>query len=270
MFKKIAAVGLVFAASIVLFACGSTKSSGEDTSLSDIKKAGKLVVAVSPDYAPFEFQALVDGKNKVVGADISLAQKIADEIGVKLEVSSMSFDNVLGSLQAGKADIAISGLSYTKERAKTFDFSEPYYETKNAMLVLADKLGEYTDINDFKGKNIAVLKGSIEERLAKNQLTDSNVVSLTNMGSAVNELKAGKVDAVDLEGPVAEGFAVQNEDLAIAGAALKVEDGDSKAVAMPKGSKALKKLIDQVVKETTESGEYDNYLAEANKLTAVE
>lgn len=270
MFKKIAAAGLVLAASIMLSACGSAKSSSEDTSLSDIKKAGKLVVAVSPDYAPFEFQALVDGKNKVVGADISLAQQIADEIGVKLEVSSMSFDNVLGSLQAGKADIAISGLSYTKERAKTFAFSAPYYETKNAMLVLADKSGAYTKLDDFKGKNIAVLKGSIEERLAKEQLTDSNVVSLTNMGSAINELKAGKVDAVDLEGPVAEGFAVQNKDLAIAGAALEVKDGDSKAVAMPKDSKALKKVIDKVVKKVDESGEYDKYLAEANKLTAVE
>lgn len=105
----------------------------------------KLVLAVSPDYAPFEFKALVNGKDKVVGADIELAQAIADELHVKLEVSPMSFDNVLSSLQTGKADMAISGLSYTKERAKVYDFSKPYYTTENAVLVRKSDLGKYTN-----------------------------------------------------------------------------------------------------------------------------
>ena len=93
------------------------------------------MVATSPDYAPFEFQALVDGKNQVVGADIDMAQAIADELGVKLEVSSMSFDNVLTSLQTGKADLAIAGISATEERKEVFDFSIPYYENKISFLI---------------------------------------------------------------------------------------------------------------------------------------
>ena len=92
-------------------ACGSKKDAYES-----IKENKKLVVAVSPDYAPFEFKTLVDGKDQVVGSDIKLAQAIADELGVKLEVTTMSFDNVLSSLQSGKADLAISGISVTAAR----------------------------------------------------------------------------------------------------------------------------------------------------------
>lgn len=134
---------------LALAACGQTNK----TSLQDrIRENGKLVVAVSPDYAPFEFKALVDGKDTIVGADIELAQAIADELGVKLELSAMNFDNVLSSLQTGKADIAISGLSYTKERAKVYDFSEAYYETENAILVKASDAKRYANKDSLAGK----------------------------------------------------------------------------------------------------------------------
>ncbi|MGZ7153902.1 transporter substrate-binding domain-containing protein, partial [Streptococcus pyogenes] len=84
-------------------------------------------------------------------------------------LSTMNFDNVLSSLQNGKADIAISGLSYTEDRAKVYDFSESYYTTENAILVAADKLSNYKDLKDFSGKNIGVLKGSIEENMSREQ-----------------------------------------------------------------------------------------------------
>ncbi len=130
--KKILALAATVLAGLTLAACSSTSS---QSALDKIKEKGTLVVATSPDYAPFEFQALVDGKNEVVGADIMLAQKIADELGVKLEVSAMSFDNVLSSVQNGKADIAIAGLSYSEERAKVFDFSESYYQISDVLLI---------------------------------------------------------------------------------------------------------------------------------------
>ena len=133
-FKKWIFVLCSFLASFFLVACQSSSSSSQ-SAVEAIKQKGKLVVATSPDYAPFEFQALVDGKNQVVGADIDMAQAIADELGVKLEVSSMSFDNVLTSLQTGKADLAIAGISATEERKEVFDFSIPYYENKISFLI---------------------------------------------------------------------------------------------------------------------------------------
>ena len=125
------------------------------------------MVATSPDYAPFEFQALVDGKNQVVGADIDMAQAIADELGVKLEVSSMSFDNVLTSLQTGKADLAIAGISATEERKEVFDFSIPYYENKISFLIRKTDLEKYKDLDSLASANIAAQKGTVPESMVK-------------------------------------------------------------------------------------------------------
>lgn len=233
-----------------------------------LKKKKKLVVAVSPDYAPFEFKALVNGKDTVVGADIDLAKAIAKELGVKLELSSMSFDNVLSSLKTGKADIAISGLSYTKERAQAYDFSEAYYKTENAILIKKSDLNKYTMISSFNNKTkVAVQKGTIEEGLAKNQLKQSNITSLTSMGEAVNELKSGQVDAIDLEKPVAEGYVSQNSDLVLAKVALKTGEGDAKAVALPKDSGQLVKTVNKVIKKLKKEDKYKQFISDAVKLT---
>ncbi len=264
--KKIILAASLLVSAVTLTACGSSESSDLQE---DIKKDGKLVVAVSPDYPPFEFKALVDGKDKVVGADIDLAQDIADELGVKLEVSTMSFDNVLASLKTGKADIAISGLSVTEERKNAYAFSDAYYTTENAILVRKEDEGKYTNLDQLAGKKVAVQKGSIEENLAKEQLKDSQVVPLTAMGEAINELKSGVVDAVDLEKPVAEGYIAQNNDIALAKVALKVGDGDAKAVAMPKGkgSQELQKTINKVIAKMKKDGTYKQYISDAAKLT---
>ena len=263
--KKLFLGAMAFLVAVTLVACGSKKDADES-----IKENKKLVVAVSPDYPPFEFKTLVDGKDQVVGSDIKLAQAIANELGVKLEVTTMSFDNVLSSLQSGKADLAISGISVTDERKKTFDFSDPYYETQNAIIVRKDQVADYSSLDAFKGKKVAVQKGTIEEGLAKKQLKDSTVVSLTAMGEAINEVKSGQVDAVDLEKPVAEGYVAQNSDLTLASVALKVDDGDAKAVAMAKGNDKLKKAVNKVIKKLKDNGTYDEYIKDASKYTAVE
>ena len=265
--KKLVLGALVLVSVFALAACGS--SSNENLQEKVVKK-GKLVVAISPDYAPFEFKALVNGKDTIVGADVELAKAIAEELGVKLELSSMSFDNVLSSLQTGKADMAISGLSATKERKNAYDFSDPYYETENAILVKSSNLDKFASIDSLANQKVAVQKGTIEEGLAKDQLKDSKIVSLTAMGEAINELKSGQVQAVDLEKPVAEGYLSQNSDIALAGFALKTSDGDAKAVAMPKGSEKMVKTVNKVIKKLAKDDKYKQYISDAAKLTANE
>ena len=238
-FKKLVLGLLSFVAVFTLVACSSSNSKNLQD---DIKEKKKLVVAVSPDYAPFEFKALVNGKDTVVGADIDLAKAIAKELGVKLELSSMSFDNVLSSLKTGKAE--------------------------NAILIKKSDLNKYTMISSFNNKTkVAVQKGTIEEGLAKNQLKQSNITSLTSMGEAVNELKSGQVDAIDLEKPVAEGYVSQNSDLVLAKVALKTGEGDAKAVALPKDSGQLVKTVNKVIKKLKKEDKYKQFISDAVKLT---
>ncbi|HEM3212591.1 transporter substrate-binding domain-containing protein [Streptococcus suis] len=265
--KKILALAVTVLAGLTLAACSSTSS---QSALDKIKEKGTLVVATSPDYAPFEFQALVDGKNEVVGADIMLAQKIADELGVKLEVSAMSFDNVLSSVQNGKADIAIAGLSYSEERAKVFDFSESYYQISDVLLIKKDSANSLTSIDAMSGKTLAVQKGSTQEAYAQENISQANLISLTLMGEAVNELKSGKVDAILMDSPVAAGYVSQNSDLAVASVEFPTIDENSKVIALPKGSAELKTAIDKVIAEVKASGEFDTFLEKAATYTSVE
>ncbi len=223
-----------FLASFFLVACQSG-SNGSQSAVEAIKQKGKLVVATSPDYAPFEFQSLVDGKNQVVGADIDMAQAIADELGVKLEISSMSFDNVLTSLQTGKADVE-----------------------------------KYKDLTNLKSANIAAQKGTVPESMVKEQLPKVQLTSLTNMGEAVNELQAGKIDAVHMDEPVALSYAAKNAGLAVATVSLKMKDGDANAVALRKNSDDLKEVVDKVIQKLKDEGTYQSYLEKAASLTEVE
>lgn len=258
--------GLALTASVLLLtACGSGQK--EDTSLKDIQDKGTLTVAMNPEFAPFEFKTLVNGKDTIVGADVEIANAIGKELGVKVKFSSMSFNNVLASLQSGKADIAISGISATKERAKVYDFSESYYESVNVVIVKKSDLSKYTSTADFENASVATQKGTIQETVAKDQLKGAKVVSLVQNGEMINELKSSQVDAVVFEKPIAEAYVAKNDDLAIAEVKLESSDSDAYAVAMPKGSTALKEKIDKVIKELKDSGKIDQFVQDAYDLS---
>ena len=261
-----------------LAACSSSK----DT-LEKVQDKGTLTVALNPHFAPFEFKTIQNGKDTIVGADVEIAKAIADELGVKVKFSEMSFDNVLANVQSGKADIAISGISATKERQKIFDFSDTYYESETVLVVKKDATGTYKQTGDFAKKSVAVQKGSIQENIAKANLSDANVVSLAQPGEAINELKSGQVEGVVLEKAIAQGYVDQNSDLAVSDIAkgyvdqnsdlsvsditLKSDSKDAYAVAMPKGSDKLKEKVNKVIAKLKKEGKIDSYVQDAYTLS---
>ena len=245
-----------------LAACSSSK----DT-LEKVQDKGTLTVALNPYFAPFEFKTIQDGKDTIAGADIEIAKAIGDELGVKVKFSEMSFDNVLASVQSGKADIAISGISATKERQKIFDFSDTYYESETVLVVKKDATGTYKQTGDFAKKSVAVQKGSIQESIAKSNLSDANVVSLAQPGEAINELKSGQVEGVVLEKAIAQGYVDQNSDLAVSDITLKSDSKDAYAVAMPKGSDKLKAKVNKVIAKLKKEGKIDSYVQDAYALS---
>lgn len=241
----------------LLFACSNTQSQGVEA----IKAKGKLVVALNPEFAPFEYQKLVDGKNQIVGSDVELAKAIAKELGVEVEFSPMSFDNVLASLDSGKADLAISGVSKTEERSQVYDFSIPYYTSKNKVIVRKSELTNYQSVKDL------AQKGSIQETLAKETLQNASLVSLPKNGNLITDLKSGQLDAVIFEEPVAKGFVENNSDLAIAEFDFDNDKEDSYAVAMKKDSKELKEAVDKTIQKLKDSEELDKLIDDAFKAS---
>ncbi|HFI0634540.1 TPA: transporter substrate-binding domain-containing protein [Streptococcus suis] len=263
--KKIVKTGLVMATSLSLVACASNEST--DNSLKNVQDKGTLVVALSPEYAPFEFRTLVDGKDTIVGADIELAKEIGKELGVEVEFSAMSFDNVLNSVQNGKVDLAISGISATEERAKVFDFSIPYYTSTNKLIINKANSSLFTSISSLESGTMGVQKGSIQEKIANDLLPNASKISISSNGELVNELKAGKIDGIIFEEPIANAYVAKNDDLMIVDTEIESNYTDAYAVALPKGSTALKEKVDAVIEKLVSEGKFDTFVQEAYDLS---
>lgn len=274
--KKLLALGLVAVLAAGLVGCGnksSDNSGGNQTALEQIKKNKKMVVATSPDYPPFEFMVSEGGKSKIVGADIDLAQKIADKLGVELDIKAMDFDALLPALQAGKVDMVITGMTPNEKRKKAVDFSDIYFKGENAVIVNAKDAGKFTSEDQLKKAKLGVQKGSTQETYVKDNLKVTNYKALVAVPDLIADMKNGNIDAVVLNSKVA-GINVTKYDGIKVVENLKLTSGgdeEAMAVAIKKGDNAdLIKLTNEVIKELQDSGEYDKILANAVDLISKE
>ena len=121
----------------------------EEHTVEAIQARGKLVVTTEAGYAPFEF---LDEEGNIVGLDASLAQALADDLGVELDMQNIAFDSVVTEVQAGNADMAIAGLTPNAERKQSVDMSELYYGGGQCMLVLAENAEQYSTKESFDGE----------------------------------------------------------------------------------------------------------------------
>lgn len=236
-----------------------------DTYYESIQKKGQLVVGLSADYPPYEFHATVDGKDTVVGFDIAIAQKIADDMGVKLKIQELGFDALLGSLQTGKIDIIISGMSPTPERLKEVNFSDTYMYVQQKVVIRKDDMTKFKTTADFKGVGVAAQKQTTQEELAQKELTGSKVTSLQKVPEMILSLQNKKVDALVLEGPVAEAYLLQDKNLVASD--VEFENGNKEtAIALPKEAPVLEEKINSTLADIEKQDLMPGYIEEASNL----
>lgn len=271
--KKITGLVITLAALFTLAACGGSSSSTDASSsaktedqLAAIKKSGVLKVATSADYAPFEFHTMVDGKDKIVGADIDLVNEIAKELGVKAEVSDMSFNTVLASLNQGKSDIAISAISATKERKEQFDFTDNYYNPPQVVIINKKNRDKFTSLDSLKDQQVGAQKGSIQEDIVKTQIKDAKLVSIEKVPNMVVEVNSGSLDAMVVEKTIAESYVQQNPDLMVADIDLEPSSDEAFAIALPKGSEELQTELNKIIKKLNDEGKIDEYVKTNHEL----
>ena len=228
---------------------------------------GKLVLGTSADYAPFEFHTEINGTDTIVGFDISIAQYMAEQLGVDLEIVDMSFDNLLISLNKGDFDIVLAAMSSNEERAKAVDFSNEYYLSNNVILVQKQNADKYTTKESLQGVSMAAQKGTVCEGRAKELAGESSVVSLVKVQDMVSELLAGKVEVVLLDKPVASGYVIMQDSLEMVDIGLVAEEGMS--VAMKKDSAGLTELVNCMLSQLTEE-QLDSWMGEAQVTAGVE
>ena len=278
--KKILSAVMAGAVALSLTACGGNSASSASTASSAASAAasepaaalqtvnpGKLTVATSPDFAPYEFYYIDEnGDAQLSGFDVALAGVIADKLGLELEVIPMDFDGILMELQSGNVDIGLAGFSPDPERAETFDFSDIYYLGGQSFCVTKDNLDKYKDYSDFDGKSVGAQTGSIQMKLANENTPNANIVGLSKVTDVINELISGKLDGAFIETAVAECYAKNYPELALAWDVPYEAEGS--AVALKKGNDALLAAVNSVIAEVKEDGTMDQLVADANELAS--
>lgn len=222
-------------------------------SLTQIKKRGKLIVGTEPTFPPFEF---VDEKNQVVGFDIDIANELAKRLGVKLEIVNLPFDSLIPALLQGKIDLIIAGMTITAERAKVVDFSKPYFEANQAIVVRKDGKFEPKKLEELVGKKVAVQLGTTGD-LVVSEINGVQVVRFQKFTDAFLELQNGRVDAVVLDEAPAKAYVKKFPKFLISAV---VDTGETYGIAVKKGNKELLNFVNQTLDILKSSGTYNKLI----------
>ncbi len=266
--KKFVSLLLALLMVASLAACGKKA----DDSNNNSNESKTLVMGTSADYAPFEFMYKgEDGTMQYGGIDVSVAQYIADSMGKELKVENMSFEYLLPSLVKGDFDIVVAAMEADGERLKSADFSDPYYtDLPPAILVKASDAASYKTLADFSGKSVAAQTGTTKLDIVNEQLTGATAVPLALVTDMINELVNGKVDAIVVDGAVAQQYASTNSDLVIADASSELGQAAPYCVAVAKGDpKGLLPGINAAIAKMNEENKLESFISAADALKDV-
>ena len=243
----------------------SAEPAEETPTLDAIRERGQLILGTESTYPPFEFIVIENGASVGVGFDVSLAQAIADKLGVELVTSEMAFDSLIPAVQAGTVDIAAS-ITPTEERKQAVDFSDNYYDTTNVFVVRKGEEGNFTSTESFDGKTIGAQMGTAQNTLVVEDMTNAQSLLLPKTTTLIQELNTGNIDAICLEKPVADIYvAAYPDDLAVCSYEVPVEEGGV-AIPVAKGQEDLLNFINEVIAEMKANGEMERIYQEACTL----
>lgn len=241
------AVLLLAITALVVAGCGSSSDTTGSSSGSGGGGGEPLTVGSDIPYPPFE-----QGKSpNYEGFDIELMEAIGEKIGRTPEFQDTSFETIFRDVQQGKFEAVISAATITEEREKAVDFSNPYYLSEQAVLVKEGS--DIESLEDLEGKTVAVQQGTTGQELAKEELGGSEVRPYPEGPDAVNALKAGTVEGVIIDAPVAQNAVEKSGGVEIA---EKVPTEEEYGIAVAQGETELLEEINKGLKEVEEDGTY--------------
>jgi len=169
--------------------------------------AGALHITIATDatWPPME---MVDESKEIVGFDIDLMAEIAKEGGFTYEFKNTAWDGIFAGLAAGAYDAVMSSITITDERKKSMDFSDPYINAGQILIVGVDMKGVST-LEDLKGKSVGAQIGTTGA-FAVEKVSGVELRTYDEIGLAFEDLVNGRIDAAVADTPVAADFALQN------------------------------------------------------------
>ena len=226
--------------------------------LADIQANGKLVVATSPDWPPYEY---IDDAGNVTGTDVLMVKWMAEQLGVELELQEMAFDACLAAVAMGDVDMVVAGLTYDEERTNAMDLTGIYWnEGDQGLLVRKGEGAAYNTAEAFNGKTVAAQNGTNQQIMVEEQLTGATLELITKIPDGVNMVKNGRVDALAIPKTVYDSVLAENDDLEIAEFAFDFEGGNY--IASVKGEDALTAKIQELIDQINAEGLYQKWVDE--------
>ena len=216
---------------------------------------GTLTMATNAEFEPWEYK---EGDN-IVGIDAEIAQAMADKLGLKLEIVDMDFDSLIASIQSGKIDMSLAGMTVTEERKQNVDFTDSYATGVQVIIVKDDS--DIASVDDLQDKLIGVQQGTTGHLYCADDFGEDHVNALPNGATAVQALLQGKVDCVVIDQEPAKAFVEANEGLKILDTAYTTEDYAA-AVSKdnPELTAALNKALQELKDDGTIQGILDKYI----------
>jgi polar amino acid transport system substrate-binding protein len=217
--------------------------------LASCSSGKKIVIASDATWPPMEF---VDASKNIVGFDIDLINEVAKEGGFKIEIKNVNWDGIFGGLSAGQYDAVISSVTITEERQKEMDFSDPYINAGQVLIVAKDSPDNVQTIADLAGKNLGAQIGTTGA-LEIGKVKEVTLKTYDELGFAIEDLAKGRIAGVVADTPIAANFVLQNDTykntLKIVGKpftdeyyGIAVKKGNAKVLDLV--NKGLRKVID--------------------------
>jgi len=239
---------------VLLLAVSVLAGCGEKTGVEKIKENGKLVMLTNAAFPPFEYLG-ADGS--VAGVDVDIAQAIADEMGVALEVVDMDFDGIVMAVQSGQGDLGVAGMTNTEERRQQVDFSINYVDT--AQMIIVQEGSPIATPDDLTGKVIGVQLGTTGDLYASDYVADAEISRFKTGSDAGMALANGQIDAVVIDAMPAAQIVEANTGLVLLDEPLTEEQY---AIAIAKGKEDLKAVVDSVLQTLLDGGHVDAFIEE--------
>lgn len=276
MMNKLLAM-VVSCAMFGLTACGggtgnnSNNASASGVSGSQNTNSGKVLrVGSNPEFAPFES---LDENQKIQGFDVDILKAIAEANGFSVEFRTQPWDSLFPALANGDVDVLASGITITDDRKKTMDFSEPYYQITQVVLVPESR--EVNSIEDLKKiPKVGVATGQTGDFAAQKLFgaTSPNIARLENVPLLIKEVETGGVDAAISDSAVIANHVKNNPNKGFKIIKLPDFDVENYGIAVRKGDTETLNMINDGLKKIRENGKYAEieakYFAAASNATS--
>ena len=258
--RSFLAAAAVSVAALALTACGGSASSAASSVASSAASSetassaaaelttvetGKLTMATNATFPPYE---MTTDSGELEGIDVDTAKAIAEKLGLELQIDDMDFDAALLSVQQGKADIVMAGVTVTDERKAVMDFSDSYATGIQSIIVPNDS--DIASPDDLAGKKIGTQRGTTGYIYCSDDFGEDSVVAYDSGLTAVQALNNGQVDAVVIDNAPATEYVAANPGLKVLDTSYAEEDY---AIGMAKGS-ALEDAVNKALEELKADG----------------